>query len=641
MFRKFPPTGKFTPKSFSQLRIFLLQPLVTEKTPDLSAAKYAIALQCTAMLDYKTLLNPAQYEAATAPDKRLLILAGAGTGKTHTMMYKTAYLIESGVNPEDILLLTFTNKAAREMTERLERLNLGRVNACTFHSFCAAQLRKYAHILGYSRNFSILSQSDTEEIYRMFREKNDLPASDLSSLESYAVNRNISLAGAHFKIYSTPISERTSELIEKASEYRRDHDMFSYDDLLVEYIRLLKTGHVKPRYRYIMVDEYQDTNILQDMILDLIEPEYLAVVGDDCQSLYAFRGAEVTNILNFAEKHKCRTIRIEKNYRSNQDILDLTNNMMQTHCSQGLPKWLLAAQNYGEAPLIVRPENIYSEADYVFAYIKDWLDKRNPPKELCVLVRSSKSSAVLESKLVTSRIPFDKRGGPKFFETGVIKDILSLFDLTRNKKNRIAWFRSLMLLRNIGRVNAKRISEELSGGLGIEKYKNKSFYADLKELIKTTESRSEWRKRLEDICDYYMDLSLRNIQTSKSMKKDEQELYLSLTAKSYIDILKAVADAFTSESEFIDGLTTDNIKQDEEDVIVISTIHSAKGLEFEFVILVGASEGVFPREYNDDELRCMYVALTRAKSFLLITSPIYYNTSQGVIKTELPIWLEQ
>lgn len=592
-------------------------------------------------MNYKELLNPAQYEAATNEDKRLLILAGAGTGKTHTMIFKTAYLVEHGMPPENILLLTFTNKAAREMVSRLEKYDIKGVTACTFHSFCAAVLRAFCK----NKDFTILNQSDTEETIRMYLEKDFLyKAGTISSIDSYSVNRCIPVRDAMLELLGDDTEwEKVEEIIKQAKEYRLDHHTLSYDDLLTETVVLLGTetsSILRGKYRYIMVDEYQDTNTLQDRILDLIDPEYLAVVGDDCQSLYAFRGADVKNILSFPERHKCEIIKLEENYRSTQNILDLTNVMMERYCEEGIPKWLTSIKGPGEMPLLHRPSDVYEEAQYVARYIKEWLDRGNAPQELCVLVRTARASSYLESILTAGKIPFEKRGGPKFFETKHIQDVMSLFELTINKRNRIAWFRSLMLIRNIGKVNARKISDRLTYSSDISCYSKKKFYNDLCTLIKKVSCDSEWHETLHELCIYYIDQTVRVLSESSAKDKAEMLEAVKSMIKPDLDILENIASEYDDRTRFLDSIMTDNIEEDSHENIIISTIHSAKGLEFEFVILMGASEGVFPRKYTDEELRCMYVALTRPKHYLLITSPEYYMTNQGIRKTGRPKWFD-
>lgn len=602
--------------------------------------------------EYKDILNDAQYEAVTAEDKRLLFLAGAGVGKTHTMMYRTAYLVEHGVDPKNILLLTFTNKAAYEMVERLAEMEIAGITACTFHSFCARLLRIYGNQIKLNPKFTILTQSDSESIMRMFRPKKfNATPKELAEIESYATNKDISIreACSHFAGVDA-IESDVEKIIEKAKRYRQKNDLISYDDLLTETIRLLKenpdtAAKLRNRFKHVMVDEYQDTNKIQDRILDLIGPEYLAVVGDDCQSLYAFRGAEVENILTFPDRHDCRIIKIEKNYRSNQQILDLSNNMMQLYCGEGFPKKLTATTNKGKAPVLVRPENAEEEANFIVSRIQNWLRLEKDPSELCILTRASRASSLLEAKLAAENIPYEKRGGPKFFESDHIQNVLALFEITRNRSNQIAWFKALMIIRNIGDTYARRISamaaEDINNLLS-EKYKSKVFYPDLEELYEAVSIEGEWHDVLKKLTEYYIHKSLSNIFQSRSEKKDELEDRIIKVEMPDLEVLERVAKQFEDPEEFLDSLLTSNVPdlEPDEDKIIISTIHSAKGLEFDAVIVMGLAEGTFPRESNDEELRCLYVALTRPREFLILTSPMFHRTRNGWARTRVPIFLD-
>ena len=599
-------------------------------------------------MNYEEVLNKEQYEAVTATEDRLLFLAGAGTGKTHTMMYRTAYLVENGVDPRNILLLTFTNKAAHEMVERLEKMEVKGITACTFHSFCVKMLRRYSRFISIDNSFTVLSQSDQEESINMHRPKKfPLTAGQLTSLESYAINKKLKLLPAIAENCGdeyTDLEPDIRKILTESINYRRIHNMLTYDDLLLRFIALLKTTNLnsllRKRYTHIMVDEYQDTNSLQDEILDLIDPMNLAVVGDDCQSLYAFRGAEVGNIISFPEKHNSRVIKIEQNYRSNQAILDVSNQMMSSYSQEGIPKWLTAVNDYGDEPQLYRPYSCMEEAVYVAEYIKDWITE-NDPAQLCVIVRTARASNFLESRLTAEKIPFEKRGGPKFFESKHIREILALFELTINKKNQLAWYRALSLLRNIGDAYSRKLADILSMGEDLSKYKSRTFYSDLEEMLKVLDDDSEWHERLSNMINYYLDLRIRNLGASN--KKDKEELLLATKTviKADLDILTQVADSFDTAEEFIDDLMTSNVPSLEEgEGIVISTIHSAKGLEFDTVIMMGVSEGVFPREYSDEELRCMYVALTRAKEHLLITSPRYYRKGKNNDYCDVPIYIK-
>ena len=608
------------------------------------------------MIDYKKELNKSQYDAVTAKENRLLFLAGAGTGKTRTMIYRTSYLIDNGINPDNILLLTFTNKAADEMVSRLSKNGFPSVLACTFHSFCVKVLRRYSFEAGLGRNFNIITSSEAEQVVKMFRGKfKKIRPSEIVTMESICTNKGITLTD----LFETEDKYRNlmdyipeiEEIIQKSRQYRYENNALSYDDLLTRTIELLELNpdvaeHLRFRYTHIMIDEYQDTNILQERIIELINPENLAVVGDDCQSLYGFRGAEVHNIINFPKKFNAREIKLEKNYRSNQEILDLSNSMMETYSVEGSPKWLNAIHENGIKPVLYRAADEFDEANYVMDIIRKWLNNNETPSELCVLARTARTTNYLESLLAKEGISFEKRGGPKFIEQDHIQDVLSLFNLYRDNNNEIAWFRVLDVIRNIGDVNAKKIAKGCTEK-GIDylldsTFKRRIFAEDIKGLHAIlNEKHNDWHKAFASLCDYYIKLRIHNLDISKieEYKKTELSLAIERNIKPDLNTLQEIANAYSSSTEFLDNLLTSNVSELEKtdkDKIIISTIHSAKGLEFDCVILMGASQGLFPKNCKDDELRCMYVALTRAKYFLFITSPVFVRTYEGIKKLPIP-----
>lgn len=612
------------------------------------------------MIDYKNELNKSQYEAVTAEENRLLFLAGAGTGKTRTIIYRTCYLIEKGIDPRNILLLTFTNKAADEMVARLNSKGLPSVLACTFHSFCVKILRRYAFEAGLNKDFVIITPSESEQVIKMVREGfKKIRPSEIATIESICINKDISVRDLFeteekYRPYIF-YADEIEEVISKARDYRYKTGNLSYDDLLTRTIELLElrpdvAEQVRFKYTHIMVDEYQDTNILQERIIELINPENLAVVGDDCQSLYGFRGAEVHNIIKFPKKFNAREIKLEKNYRSNQDILDFSNSMMKNYSEEGTPKWLTSAHDEGLVPIVYRASDEFDEAKYAYEIIDKWLSEGKNPSELCVLARTARATSYLETMLLKNQIAFEKRGGPKFIEQDHIQDTLSLFNLYRDTKNEIAWFRVLDVIRNIGDVNAKKIAAGcINEGLDFllnPVFKKRIFVNDIKELHEAlNEKHEDWHEAFASLCEYYINLRIHNLENSK-MEEDKKIAIshaIENSVKPDLTILKEIANSYKSSNEFLDNLLTSNIPELEKtdnDKIIISTIHSAKGLEFDCVILMGASQGMFPRDCSDEELRCMYVALTRARYYLVVTSPIVVRTYEGLKHLGLPFCFE-
>ena len=322
------------------------------------------------MIDYKAVLNEQQYEAATTIDGPLLIIAGAGTGKTATLIHRVAYMIENGIPPQSILLLTFTNKAANEMSERAAQIldeRCNKITACTYHSFCAKMLRIYGVLVGLRKNFTILSESDVVNTIKLliaenpekYKIKSGFSVSEIAKIFSMSINQDLPLETVIGLKDSNLafLSYIYTELFEKYKNYKKENNLVDYDDLLIYFNELLDNKAVRNQisssYKYIMVDEYQDTNNLQERIIFKMAQKYenLAVVGDDYQSIYAFRGSNVSNFINFPKKHKnCKVIKLEKNYRSTTEILNLANSVMNRYANFGYPKNMTSNNKQGTMP---------------------------------------------------------------------------------------------------------------------------------------------------------------------------------------------------------------------------------------------------------------------------------------------------
>lgn len=613
------------------------------------------------MIDFEKELNEEQLEAVKYIDGPLLILAGAGTGKTRTMTYRAAYMIENGILPENILMLTFTNKAAHEMKERVTSLldeeASKRLTACTFHSFCAMMLRLHGHHIGLSPHFTILSpgeDTDIISIVKAYKDKSCFsgrgfpPNSKVCDFISMAINKDIELYDVMKDTkYSDFVSE-VQELWDLSKEYRESHNMLNYDDILVRFIDLLYTKPDTARaiantYRYIMVDEYQDTNPLQDSILKELYryTKNIAVVGDDMQSLYAFRGAEVKNILHFEKRYPgCKVVTLVRNYRSSQDILDFSNEVVK-YTTEGIQKELIGKKTTDDdRPRVAHMNSLFDETNYVVGLIKSLHEKQGIPyDQICIVERNSMSSAAIEIELAKEGIEFDKYGGMKFVDLNHVKDILSYLKIMTNPHDEIAWFRVLQVHRGIGIVNARKISEQCKTNgfdeLLNKKYEKREYGPGLKDLHKMLDSLDG--KKLKDLIpafiDFYYETKKHNIET---MDTDEgsRTMYLEELNKHKEELgrLIEIAEGYRSIDSFLDDLLLDNSKlTDDEQTgnLVISTIHSVKGLEFQAVIVLRCVDGIFPRTENigskedNEELRCFYVAITRAIKYLYLTCPMY------------------
>lgn len=607
-------------------------------------------------------LNKEQYEAVTHTDGPLLILAGAGTGKTNTLAHKVAYLIEKGVPPYAILLLTFTNKAAGEMKERVNRIvedNKGnKVTACTFHSFCTMILRQYAKHIGFTGNFTIINESDDADIINLIKSENKsmydvkgFPSgSNISAIISNAVNRSISLATSIKEYYSsfTPFTDKIIDIYKKYMVYKNKKDMMNYDDLLL-YARALLQKHdvlrnmISDAYSYIMVDEYQDTNRLQFDIIKLlrVNNKNITVVGDDMQSLYGFRGATIDNILMFPEfykKYNCKIIKLVQNYRSTKEILDLSNNVCNK-TTEGFKKTLKSADGKrGDKPYVVDIYSQYEEAQYVLNLIKDLISTGAEYKDICILERKALLSTQLELMLDTENIPFKKYGGTKFLESNDVRDIIAYMRVIKNYTDELSWFRILKNHRWIGDVNSRLVSKDCSvnghKALLSDTYKNKKYYTELHALydMMLEADRMPLNDLLNFVIDYYLNVMRNNIAEMKTTEDKREAYYDALNILNIrLDILKEIASKYNSITEFLDDISLSQTNKDDvsENSITISTIHSAKGLEFDNVIILDAVDNIFPSttvmdigsKEDNEELRCFYVAITRAKKRLYIMIP--------------------
>lgn len=609
------------------------------------------------MLDFLEKLNPAQREAATTIEGPLLVLAGAGTGKTHDMTCRVGYMINQGISPEHILMITFTNKAAREMKERLASY-LGadiaeKVTACTFHSFCVLMLRKYGKAIGLNNNFTVLSAGEDEDIISMVKSVEDKqrysgkgfpPNGKICSFISTAINKNKSISEVMKDSKYTKFVDEVIELGQKASVYKKNNSLVNYDDLLVAFVELLNTcpdiaRTIAETYQYIIVDEYQDTNPLQDAILlQLFQyTKNIAVVGDDMQSLYGFRGAEVRNIIDFPKKFEgCKIVYLTQNYRSSQEILDLSNKV--TECAtEGFPKKLVGARHSGIKPAVVSVSDQREEAQYVMRTIRAMVQKGIPLEQICIVERNSISSAEIEVLLNKEGIPFDKYGGMKFLDFSYVKDILAYLKIMLNPYDEISWFRILQVHKGIGAVNARKIASGLKTEgfkhLLDKKYEKRMYGEELKllhEQLVFCEG-LELIKMLESFIDFYIGTNKRNIE---AMDTDEgsRTQYL-LENKSHGEDLRRLIDIAVSYKKidaFLDDLMLDNTTINDsatEGKLVISTVHSVKGLEYNTVIVLDCVNGLFPSaetagtQEDNEELRCFYVAITRAKEHLFLMSP--------------------
>ena len=549
------------------------------------------------MLDYKS-LNKAQYEAVMHDKGPALLLAGAGTGKTRTLIYRVAHLIESGVSPESILLLTFTNKAAREMKERTEKILKEKcgITACTYHSFCVKMLRFYGKMAGISPDFTIISGPDEADIIDIIKSelnfqklKNMPSASVFASMLSTCVNKRLTLEELlkEQKYWRFRQNERKLLLLrEKTKKYKEEHNLFNYDDILLKFDQMLTdysniARRIEDTYRYIMVDEYQDTNTLQDSIIRKIRTKNtnLMVVGDDMQSIYKFRGADVQNILSFPKRYTdCKVIYLTENYRSSQEILNLANHVM-TNATEGYQKNLRAQFSSQELPKVYSVNDTKTEAEFVLNRIKAKHAEGIPYNDICVLYRNSFQSYELEVLLNKAGLDFEKYGGIRFLDRAHIKDVLAFLRIYTNPSDELAWFRILQLHIGIGKVYARNISRKcLEYGpeyLIDDCHKRKKYGVHIRKLYDEIQSweGKEFLEILKSSCAYYaktLENTIRNKKVDSESDREESLQDLERN-KEDITILQEMAKDYDSTLAFLDATTLDATKSkgNEEDKLVL------------------------------------------------------------------------
>lgn len=613
------------------------------------------------MKPYLAKLNSEQYKAATSIDGRNFILAGAGSGKTATLVARVAYMIDSGIDPNEILLLTFTNKAAKEMKDRIQAMigeNAQGVTACTFHSFCAIFLRKNAGLIGFEQDYTIIDSPDMMDALGICKQDflSDMKAKGLEyDLKDFPTTKAIGMvyeAGVNNCVeYADVIrlmpdlikyKEETLDILARFKKYKKERNLLDYNDLLYfteklfandEYLRAKTDEH----YKYISCDEYQDTNTVQNRILEHISKDYpnLTVVGDDNQSIYAFRYANINNILDFENVYPdCKTVVLDTNYRSSQEILDFANAMM-SYAKEGKEK-KLKGLFHGAKPCLVVKDDAYAETDYIISKI---MDRTCDLEDIAVICRSASQTYLLEQKLNMMGIPFNKFGGLKFMEKAAIKDLLAYLRISVNIKDEIAMFRVLQLYPGIGKTYAQKIAGLIATddfATAKEKYKKRAFACYLDELDETVQKIASMplKEQLEFLIkDYYKAVVERKIKMQNTTDGKKSEEYAALK-ESLEDAktLHTMASKYRSTARFLADIVLDATTEndDETDKLNITTIHSAKGLEYKVVFVMDCIEGLTPKCKEDsdedpEELRCMYVACTRAKEELYLLVPKYHN----------------
>lgn len=627
-------------------------------------------------VDYASELNPNQLLAATTIEGKVLVIAGAGSGKTKTLTYRTSYLIENGVSPKEILLLTFTRKAANEIKNRAKTLlassfsgenlsnskALNDITSGTFHSFCNMLLRQYSGLLGINPRFTILDTGDSEDAIDLIHKEKKYPTKitnqafprkkTLQNIFSTSRNRRILIRDLIESNYPDiavhiPIIE---QLAADFHEYKRANHLYDFDDIISQVVRHLKRNDsfrqlLQNQYRYIMVDEYQDTNIPQKELIDLICAPVsvsLMVVGDDNQSIYAFRGANYENILLFGESYpEAQLIKLEQNYRSTPAVLDYINALSE-QITLGYQKQLYSGASIeGLKPVFCRLSDETREAKY----IADKIITLKPDydyQDFAVLCRTSFQSNYIQLEFMERNIPFIVVGGIRFIERRHIKDVLAFVKILYNPNDTIAWHRILTLFKGVGAVTATRLTQAINADnnsfepLLMANFAKKS--TQLEPLYKVLNKASQ-AQSVEIIIELILEFYIPVLKINEDNWRERSEDFR---------VLKNLATEHDSLDKFLENLALDppndsvatagELEQGQEsnDKVTISTIHSAKGLEWPIVFVNSLVDGMTPHyrslsdfEELEEERKLFYVACSRAKSQLFLTAPDYFASYSG------------
>jgi len=619
-------------------------------------------------IDYSAQLNEQQYEVVTSGEGPCLVLAGPGSGKTRTLIYRVAYLLDKGVLANNILLVTFTNKAAREMLIRLESLvgySPKGLWGGTFHHIGNLILRRYANRLDYNPDYTILDREDARDLLDDCRaalgvanREARFPTSQvLQRIFELSSNCRLPLQDIVLKNYPQfyellPQIEKLHTLYQSR---KKRSNLMDYDDLLTNWLALLENypdikEYLSQQFRYILVDEFQDTNKLQFEILIHISSYHrnIMVVGDDSQSIYSFRGAEIGNILDFPRHFPdAKEFRLEINYRSTPEILELANRSIE-HNRLRFPKTLRAVkEKSGIKPALIPTQDLYQQASFVAQRILELHEEGVPLSEIAVLFRARFQSAELELELAKRNIPYTVRGGLRFFEQAHIKDALAFLKILSNPRDELAWKRALKLQEGIGARTADKIWQYVAqapnpvGALLSEppplptRAKNgfSQFLRIMRAIDGLKSNPSEAIKQVVSLG--YRDYVLFTFPNPNERLLDLEQL--ATLAASYGSLKKFLADI--TLHEHFSGESFIAPPHKEEEFITLSTLHQAKGLEWHTVFIIGLCEGAFPviwalnnEERLEEERRLFYVGITRAKQELYLVYPIqHYTYSDGAI----------
>jgi len=618
-----------------------------------------------ATIDFKSELNEDQYKAVTAPFGPALVLAGAGSGKTRTLTYRVAYLLSEGVSPEDILLLTFTNKASKQMLERVEELTgvgAHRFLGGTFHHVGGQVLRLFGDSIGLPRNYTILDDSDSDsllsEVIRdldpdFFKSKENPKAKPIKGIISYSRNVMVPVEEVAKGRYPS-----NGELLAKIDAFMREYQeakisrgLADYDDLLVLWLQVLETNqdaakYYQDRFSHILVDEYQDVNTLQAKIVDKIGANHqIMAVGDDAQCIYTWRGADIDQILGFPERHPgTKIFKIETNYRSSPEILKFANGILENRSTdENFTKTLKPSQPHQDLPVVVPTIDTYQQANFILSKVEQLVNNGTSYDDIAILYRAHYHAMELQIELSRRDIPFVITSGMRFFEQAHVKDLVAQLRFVVNPKDSTAFYRFACLLPKIGEKTAAKllsIAEKISSEKSVklisalsEPEVAKKVPADAKEdwigLIETLQSVSELTatatpsKVVDEAINGWYHEYLHATYENWPRREEDLESLVDFASK-HENLAEMLSQLILLSSE-----SGDRVVRQGESCLRLSTIHQSKGLEFRHVFIIGLADGLFPNKRAiegegdlEEERRLFYVASTRAERSLHLVFPM-------------------
>ncbi|HZC36071.1 MAG TPA: ATP-dependent helicase [Chthoniobacterales bacterium] len=620
----------------------------------------------TSTIDYRAELNDQQYEAVTSGPGPALVLAGAGSGKTRTLTYRVAWLLDNGVEPQSILLLTFTNKAAREMLARVQALLPLETRAIwggTFHSIGNRLLRRHAVEIGYRPAFSIMDREDQEDLIAAVVANSEIDtkqvrfptAEVLGDLFSFSLNTGQSLPAVIAERYRRfqPLTHQIEWVQKRYEERKRAANTVDFDDLLVKTVALLKSNPAVAEYyrryfQFILVDEYQDTNRLQSEFIDLLAAHHqsVMVVGDDAQSIYSWRGANYQNILDFPKRYpQAKIYKIETNYRSVPEVLSVANAAIRANTKQFVKTLRASRKSAALKPALVPLIDNNQQALFVAQRILELRDENIDLREIAVLYRAHYQSLEVQLALTRAGIPFSITSGLRFFEQAHIKDVAAFMKFVINPADEVAFKRMVRLLPGIATKTAERLWEQLNSIPANDRKNFGTWLANGKVAAKSQKSWEQLGHTLDEIAPDWQPVAPASM--IHSILEALYDEYLQSKYANYeqrrddLLTLENFARTFRDPVEFLSQLSlmatgsteTMTTEEDDSEKVTLSTVHQAKGLEWRAVFIIWMTDGMFPSGRSsesvdaiEEERRLFYVALTRAKDELYLTYPCCWPT---------------